>query len=75
MAFINADRIISNICVAAKKKKKKAKKENKRKSSVCQGEANKFVKGENSLSSLWVGVTNKSESLEWEKNVASCIKT
>lgn len=41
---------------------KKAEREIKGKSSVCQGEADKFVKGENSLSSLWVGVTNKSES-------------
>ena len=50
-----------------KKKKKKKKKQRKEKSSVCPGEADKFVKGENSLSSLWVGVTNKSEPLEWEK--------
>ena len=46
---------------------KKKKKQSKEKSFVCPWEADKFVKGENSLSSLWVGVTNKSEPLEWEK--------
>lgn len=53
---------IKHLCSSKKRQRKKRKER-----AVCQGEADKFVKGENSLSSLWVGVTNKSESLEWEK--------
>lgn len=56
------------------KERKKEEKEKQRKSSVYQGKADKFMKGEDSLSSLWVGVTNKSESVESEKVLDLALK-
>lgn len=74
--YFNADRIISNICATAKRQRqKKKRKKEKKQSSVCQGEADNFWRGEIHFRACEWESQTKVNLQDWKKSVASHIKT